>query len=144
MIRRPPRSTQSRSSAASDVYKRQLDEPHVEVVELRTRHVVLLDGCLRGVVQARDLGAHLFRLGLQRLELLGSRGREGRGGRQREEQRAERAGERDRYRGPTRARLCPVSHDGLTTVYRKMSPVLYVARTPQPCPDTLQSRRRGY
>ena len=25
MIRRPPRSTQSRSSAASDVYKRQLD-----------------------------------------------------------------------------------------------------------------------
>src|SRR5680860_1674089 len=27
MIRRPPRSTQSRSSAASDVYKRQLDQP---------------------------------------------------------------------------------------------------------------------
>src|SRR5665809_172771 len=27
MIRRPPRSTQSRSSAASDVYKRQLPEP---------------------------------------------------------------------------------------------------------------------
>src|SRR5680860_1919087 len=26
MIRRPPRSTQSRSSAASDVYKRQLDQ----------------------------------------------------------------------------------------------------------------------
>ena len=26
MIRRPPRSTQSRSSAASDVYKRQYDE----------------------------------------------------------------------------------------------------------------------
>ena len=25
MIRRPPRSTQSRSSAASDVYKRQVD-----------------------------------------------------------------------------------------------------------------------
>eukprot|EP00657_Telonema_sp_P-1_P001260 TRINITY_DN12889_c0_g1_i1.p1 TRINITY_DN12889_c0_g1~~TRINITY_DN12889_c0_g1_i1.p1 ORF type:complete len:124 (+),score=67.19 TRINITY_DN12889_c0_g1_i1:82-453(+) len=28
MIRRPPRSTQSRSSAASDVYKRQLHEEH--------------------------------------------------------------------------------------------------------------------
>src|SRR5450756_3142397 len=27
MIRRPPRSTQSRSSAASDVYKRQVKEP---------------------------------------------------------------------------------------------------------------------
>ena len=27
MIRRPPRSTQSRSSAASDVYKRQVDDP---------------------------------------------------------------------------------------------------------------------
>src|SRR5450756_3098177 len=28
MIRRPPRSTQSRSSAASDVYKRQIPAPH--------------------------------------------------------------------------------------------------------------------
>ena len=28
MIRRPPRSTQSRSSAASDVYKRQTDDVH--------------------------------------------------------------------------------------------------------------------
>src|SRR5450756_2472718 len=35
MIRRPPRSTQSRSSAASDVYKRQLD---VVVVEKRFPH----------------------------------------------------------------------------------------------------------
>src|SRR5680860_1928551 len=32
MIRRPPRSTQSRSSAASDVYKRQLGENAVTVV----------------------------------------------------------------------------------------------------------------
>ena len=31
MIRRPPRSTQSRSSAASDVYKRQLEEALAEV-----------------------------------------------------------------------------------------------------------------
>src|SRR5450756_1234421 len=35
MIRRPPRSTQSRSSAASDVYKRQVEEP----VELERSHV---------------------------------------------------------------------------------------------------------
>src|SRR5450756_2426285 len=28
MIRRPPRSTQSRSSAASDVYKRQIEDSH--------------------------------------------------------------------------------------------------------------------
>src|SRR5680860_1893263 len=32
MIRRPPRSTQSRSSAASDVYKRQHQEQHETVV----------------------------------------------------------------------------------------------------------------
>src|SRR5450756_416467 len=32
MIRRPPRSTQSRSSAASDVYKRQLYHKDVEYV----------------------------------------------------------------------------------------------------------------
>ena len=39
MIRRPPRSTQSRSSAASDVYKRQLvlevDARHDGAVEVR-------------------------------------------------------------------------------------------------------------
>ena len=33
MIRRPPRSTQSRSSAASDVYKRQFLDDKGEVVE---------------------------------------------------------------------------------------------------------------
>src|SRR5450756_931699 len=38
MIRRPPRSTQSRSSAASDVYKRQ--------VQHRVAHLVPLDGGL--------------------------------------------------------------------------------------------------
>src|SRR5659263_677443 len=36
MIRRPPRSTQSRSSAASDVYKRQ-GTPYPEVTELICR-----------------------------------------------------------------------------------------------------------
>ena len=34
MIRRPPRSTQSRSSAASDVYKRQLREHEGTVEEI--------------------------------------------------------------------------------------------------------------
>src|SRR5680860_716125 len=33
MIRRPPRSTQSRSSAASDVYKRQVDGPPSTLVQ---------------------------------------------------------------------------------------------------------------
>src|SRR5665647_459747 len=83
--------------------------------------------------QARDLCARLLRLGLQRLEVLGGGGREGRGGKEREEHCAQRAGERDRRRGPTRARLCSVSYHGLTTVYRKMSPALYVAHGAQPC-----------
>src|SRR5450756_2480014 len=34
MIRRPPRSTQSRSSAASDVYKRQVDLPYSSLARL--------------------------------------------------------------------------------------------------------------
>src|SRR5450756_3247890 len=37
MIRRPPRSTQSRSSAASDVYKRQ--EPDVRLLTARLREL---------------------------------------------------------------------------------------------------------
>ena len=37
MIRRPPRSTQSRSSAASDVYKRQLQEHKQITVEQYSR-----------------------------------------------------------------------------------------------------------
>src|SRR5680860_1916225 len=46
MIRRPPRSTQSRSSAASDVYKRQVDDPAAMTdlpLELRQRLTELLD-----------------------------------------------------------------------------------------------------
>ena len=35
MIRRPPRSTQSRSSAASDVYKRQVSGFSIEEIEPR-------------------------------------------------------------------------------------------------------------
>src|SRR5659263_777539 len=37
MIRRPPRSTQSRSSAASDVYKRQVHESLDAVADLNER-----------------------------------------------------------------------------------------------------------
>ena len=40
MIRRPPRSTQSRSSAASDVYKRQDDEDSKAVAALLRKHQV--------------------------------------------------------------------------------------------------------
>jgi len=39
MIRRPPRSTQSRSSAASDVYKRQNSE-RIELAALSINFVV--------------------------------------------------------------------------------------------------------
>src|SRR5680860_1693544 len=39
MIRRPPRSTQSRSSAASDVYKRQVKGPYGPYAE-NLRHVL--------------------------------------------------------------------------------------------------------
>jgi len=35
MIRRPPRSTQSRSSAASDVYKRQIDNTIDDVQQMK-------------------------------------------------------------------------------------------------------------
>ena len=39
MIRRPPRSTQSRSSAASDVYKRQVKKhARIEMSEVRALH----------------------------------------------------------------------------------------------------------
>src|SRR5450756_1217680 len=50
MIRRPPRSTQSRSSAASDVYKRQvLQQPGEEQVPgLKQRQVLLVLDLARG------------------------------------------------------------------------------------------------
>src|SRR5680860_1917241 len=42
MIRRPPRSTQSRSSAASDVYKRQgADAAHPRLVEVGAEHELI-------------------------------------------------------------------------------------------------------
>ena len=44
MIRRPPRSTQSRSSAASDVYKRQGEHGTVKEVEGKNRVFVLAPG----------------------------------------------------------------------------------------------------
>eukprot|EP00657_Telonema_sp_P-1_P004013 TRINITY_DN19285_c0_g1_i1.p1 TRINITY_DN19285_c0_g1~~TRINITY_DN19285_c0_g1_i1.p1 ORF type:complete len:108 (-),score=68.56 TRINITY_DN19285_c0_g1_i1:106-429(-) len=47
MIRRPPRSTQSRSSAASDVYKRQLFIPD------RLKRVIMVDKP-EGVIEANN------------------------------------------------------------------------------------------
>src|SRR5665213_4187928 len=52
MIRRPPRSTQSRSSAASDVYKRQpLDRPALLAIWPWSTA-----GLLRAILPARSLG----------------------------------------------------------------------------------------
>src|SRR5680860_1899511 len=48
MIRRPPRSTQSRSSAASDVYKRQTPQMLIrfmpDVIDLHPKAVAILAG----------------------------------------------------------------------------------------------------
>src|SRR5450756_3101022 len=52
MIRRPPRSTQSRSSAASDVYKRQISNKLTYTSAVSdTRHVVINDSSDAIVVQ---------------------------------------------------------------------------------------------
>src|SRR5450756_3216060 len=40
MIRRPPRSTQSRSSAASDVYKRQMDTLLEDIADIKPHYMV--------------------------------------------------------------------------------------------------------
>src|SRR5450756_2994729 len=58
MIRRPPRSTQSRSSAASDVYKRQGQEhPGVALAERRVVGRVDLVVDVLGAVQVLDVAA---------------------------------------------------------------------------------------
>ena len=44
MIRRPPRSTQSRSSAASDVYKRQTPEVMNDMLDFIGRYRILMSG----------------------------------------------------------------------------------------------------
>src|SRR5450756_3141635 len=48
MIRRPPRSTQSRSSAASDVYKRQIVLDFYDQLKSRTRGYASFDYDLSG------------------------------------------------------------------------------------------------
>src|SRR5680860_529605 len=65
MIRRPPRSTQSRSSAASDVYKRQV--PYSEQVILARSHLTLAR--ITGALE--KLGVPLFYLGdlFERVEI---------------------------------------------------------------------------
>src|SRR5450756_1118298 len=59
MIRRPPRSTQSRSSAASDVYKRQVGGDHAHLLELHVvvPHYRLLALGLRGAEQGEVEGS---------------------------------------------------------------------------------------
>src|SRR5450756_65838 len=61
MIRRPPRSTQSRSSAASDVYKRQVLPPGRTLGPPATEHVcgsvAANPQLVRGDVHVRVLGA---------------------------------------------------------------------------------------
>src|SRR5680860_1882152 len=75
MIRRPPRSTQSRSSAASDVYKRQ--GPYAEVLTLRPRllhdaGVADVPGLLDGVELGQPGGAgEVVGRGVERLGVLG-------------------------------------------------------------------------
>ena len=57
MIRRPPRSTQSRSSAASDVYKRQLSPTSAIVGMGLDKSVALLtDGRFSGGTQGAAIG----------------------------------------------------------------------------------------
>src|SRR5450756_3109381 len=58
MIRRPPRSTQSRSSAASDVYKRQFQDTDLDFVVLQFGQRI---GCLL-VVQRFEQSVALIKI----------------------------------------------------------------------------------
>ena len=76
MIRRPPRSTQSRSSAASDVYKRQLLGGEIFGVKVPTsplnfspRGTILraFDAGARVVLKFRKLGTWAFKFGEKKI-----------------------------------------------------------------------------
>src|SRR5680860_1857410 len=65
MIRRPPRSTQSRSSAASDVYKRQLQEHLADLTdEVRTDTMGNVIGTRNGDGPKIMIAAHMDEIGL--------------------------------------------------------------------------------
>eukprot|EP00657_Telonema_sp_P-1_P010451 TRINITY_DN489_c0_g1_i11.p2 TRINITY_DN489_c0_g1~~TRINITY_DN489_c0_g1_i11.p2 ORF type:complete len:107 (+),score=38.06 TRINITY_DN489_c0_g1_i11:113-433(+) len=75
MIRRPPRSTQSRSSAASDVYKRQLQMHHgrdddLDHIAVLPGDVMALEHFAQRMGDGRDLVVMLTR-GLQMNERSG-------------------------------------------------------------------------
>ena len=58
MILRPPRSTQSRSSAASDVYKRQVLTP-ASTLRGRVLDVLKSEGFIRGYSEQKSDAGHL-------------------------------------------------------------------------------------
>src|SRR5450756_1071662 len=71
MIRRPPRSTQSRSSAASDVYKRQVfATPYsFETVLVRMREAIALREEIRILKEQERILSDGFRKTSQRINL---------------------------------------------------------------------------
>ena len=61
MIRRPPRSTQSRSSAASDVYKRQDLKKWVDYA-LQKKSLILFDAAYEAFIQDNDIPHSIYEI----------------------------------------------------------------------------------
>ena len=70
MIRRPPRSTQSRSSAASDVYKRQIQRRHQKLIEIAPSPSLNQDLKKRMIDASLALGKKIKYEGLATIEFL--------------------------------------------------------------------------
>src|SRR5680860_1803568 len=73
MIRRPPRSTQSRSSAASDVYKRQLIDRHVTDLTEETRALQLSKRRVMATILVVCAALVTVNVALGLLQLLGAK-----------------------------------------------------------------------